>query len=254
MTGASTPDCRQGDCQHCGVCPDRKVKPIVFENFTPPKVKGPAASALPDIKKFRLRLSKTGPVRLLGHLEWKEALIRAFRRAGLPLVFSQGFHPLPRISFGPALPVGLSSLGEWVDVQCQGTMGVEEVERRLLGNFFPGTDLVEVREVALNSPFPKEEQRTYQARIDTRDLQEGSWQSFLAAESWPIQRSGKREEIIDLRPLIKEIRLTPLADNQTEIHWVLADGPGPEARPEWLLKNVFRLSDQQARQIPVVKL
>jgi radical SAM family uncharacterized protein/radical SAM-linked protein len=254
LTGASTPDCRQGDCQHCGVCPDRNVEPIVFKNFTPPEVKVPAASTLPDIKKFRLRLSKTGPVRLLGHLEWKEALIRAFRRAGLPLVFSQGFHPLPRISFGPALPVGLNSLGEWVDVQCQGTMGLEEVERRLLGNFFPGTDLVEVREVALNSPFPKEEQRTYQARIDTRDLQEGSWQSFLAAESWPIQRSGKREEIIDLRPLIKEIRITPLANNRTDIHWVLADGPGPEARPEWLLKNVFRLSDQQTRQIPVVKL
>lgn len=254
LTGDSTPDCRQGDCQLCGVCPDRKVKPVVFENFTPPEFNGPAASALPDIKKFRLRLSKTGPARLLSHLEWKEALIRAFRRAGLPLVFSQGFHPLPRISFGPALPVGLSSLGEWLDVQCQGTLGVEEVERRLLGNFFPGTDLVEAQEVALDSPFPKEEQRTYQARIDTRDLQEGSWQSFLAAESWPIQRSGKKETVIDLRPLIKEIRLTPLADNQTDIHWVLADGPGPEARPEWLLKNVFLLSDQQTRQVPVVKL
>ena len=89
----------------------------------------------------------------MSHLEWKEALIRAFRRAGLPLVFSQGFHPLPRISFGPALPVGLSSLGEWLDVQCQGTLGVEEVERRLLGNFFPGTDLVEAREVALEQSF-----------------------------------------------------------------------------------------------------
>jgi radical SAM family uncharacterized protein/radical SAM-linked protein len=254
LTGTSTPDCRQGDCRQCGVCPDREVKPIVFKNFIPPEVKAPTASALPEIKKFRLRLSKTGPARLLGHLEWKEALIRAFRRAGLPLVFSQGFHPLPRISFGPALPVGLSSLGEWLDVQCQGALGVEEVERRLLGNFFPGTDLVEVREVALNSPFPKEAHRTYQTQVDTRDLQEGSWQSFLAAESWPIQRSGKREEIVDLRPLIQEIRLTPLADNRTEIHWVLADGPGPEARPEWLLKNVFRLSDQQSRQIPVVKL
>ena len=39
LTGASTPDCRQGDCQHCGICPDRKVKPVVFENFTPPEVK-----------------------------------------------------------------------------------------------------------------------------------------------------------------------------------------------------------------------
>ncbi len=254
LSGDLTPDCRQGDCRQCGVCPDRKVKPIVFDHFTPPKLNGPAASAPPDIKKFRLRLSKTGPARLLGHLEWKEALIRAFRRAGLPLVFSQGFHPLPKISFGPALPVGLSSMGEWVDVQCQGSMGIKEVERRLVGNFFPGTDLVEVREVALNLPFPKEERRSYQARIDTGNLQEGSWQLFLAAESWPIQRSGKREGIIDLRPLIKEIRLTPLADNQTEIHWILADGPGPEARPEWLLKSIFLLSDQQARLIPVVKL
>ena len=150
--------------------------------------------------------------------------------------------------------MGLSSLGEWVDVQCQGTLSAEELERRLHGNFFPGTDLVEAREVLLNSPFPNEGPREYQAWIDTADLREGTWETFLAAESWPIQRLGKKEETIDLRPLIKDIRLALSADNRTEIRWVLADGPGPDARPEWLLKNVFRLSDQQARRVPVVKL
>lgn len=254
LSGGSTPDCRQGDCQDCGICPDRNVTPIVFNNFSPPQLMRPAAPAQPDIRKFRLRLSKTGPVRLLSHLEWKEALIRSFRRAGLPLAFSQGFHPLPRISFGPALPVGLSSLGEWVDIQCQGTLSAEELEQRLRGNFFPGTDLVEAREVPLNSPFPNEGPREYRAWIDTADLQAGSWETFLAAESWPIQRLGKKEETIDLRPLIKDIHVTPSADKRTEIRWILADGPGREARPEWLLRNVFRLSDQQARRVSVVKL
>ncbi len=66
LTGASTPDCRQGDCRQCGICPDREVEPILFERFTPPKGKPPVTFAPPDIKKFRLRLSKTGPARLLG--------------------------------------------------------------------------------------------------------------------------------------------------------------------------------------------
>ena len=120
--------------------------------------------------------------------------------------------------------------------------------------FSPGPTWSKSRKWRWTVLFLRKEQPRLPSPDRHRDLQEGSWQSFLAAESWPIQRFGKKETIIDLRPLIKEIRLTPLADNRTDIHWVLADGPGPEARPEWLLKNVFLLSDQQTRRIPVVKL
>ena len=95
LSGASTPDCRQGECQNCGICPDREVTPVVFQDFSPPKGARPAAPVRPDIRKFRLRLSKTGPARLLSHLEWKDALIRSFAGPACPCFFRRASIPSP---------------------------------------------------------------------------------------------------------------------------------------------------------------
>ncbi len=139
LTGQATPDCRQGECQQCGVCPSLEVEPLVFKEFTPHSDRSYVVYPKESVKKFRLLISKTGPSRFLGHLEWKEAIIRSLRRAKLPLAFSQGFHPMPRLSFGQALPVGLSSLGEWIDVQILDWMNAEQIRNQLPEELFPGT-------------------------------------------------------------------------------------------------------------------
>jgi radical SAM-linked protein len=66
---------------------------------------------------YRLRFSKEKKLKFLSHLELMRAMERAFRRAGLPLVYSGGFHPHPKISFGPALAVGISSNDEYLDIE-----------------------------------------------------------------------------------------------------------------------------------------
>ena len=66
--------------------------------------------------RYRLRYTKLGRVAFLGHLDLVRHLPRIFRRAGLELFYSIGFHPKPELSFGPALGLGIPSLGELVDV------------------------------------------------------------------------------------------------------------------------------------------
>jgi radical SAM-linked protein len=66
--------------------------------------------------RLRVCYGKTGPLRFLGHLEVCAALERAVRRARLPVAFGQGFHPKAKLAFGPALPVGVAGLHEYVDV------------------------------------------------------------------------------------------------------------------------------------------
>ena len=66
--------------------------------------------------RYRLTYSKLNGARWLSHLELVSAIYRSLRRSGLPLTFSSGFHPLPRVSFHGALPVGMESLGESLDV------------------------------------------------------------------------------------------------------------------------------------------
>jgi radical SAM-linked protein len=66
---------------------------------------------------IRVEFSKTGRLRYLSHLELVTTFHRALRRAGFPLEYSQGFHPSPRISFGPPLSVGVAGLAEYFDME-----------------------------------------------------------------------------------------------------------------------------------------
>jgi radical SAM family uncharacterized protein/radical SAM-linked protein len=82
-------------------------------------------------RRFRLRFQKVGPAALLGHLDLGRELPRAIRRAGVRLRYSEGYHPKPDLSFGPALSLGVASLDEYVDVKLIDAPGEEELIARL---------------------------------------------------------------------------------------------------------------------------
>jgi radical SAM family uncharacterized protein/radical SAM-linked protein len=88
--------------------------------------------------RFRLRYSKLGPAAFLAHLDLVRHLPRAFRRAGLEIYYSKGFHPKPALSFGPALGLGIPSLGEMVDVKLVGKLTAGEILSRLRSVSPPG--------------------------------------------------------------------------------------------------------------------
>ncbi len=67
--------------------------------------------------RYRARFEKFGRLRFLGHLDLSRTLMRALRRAGVQFLYSEGFNPRPRVVFGPALSVGISSEGEYVDFE-----------------------------------------------------------------------------------------------------------------------------------------
>ncbi len=113
-TGIYTPDCRVHGCQQCGVCDFKTVQPQVAARKNEAKPGCPLPS--PDQKEvnpagdesfqYRIEFSKTDEARLLSHLEMLQVFFRAFRRLRLPLCFSKGFNPTPKVSFGPALSHG----------------------------------------------------------------------------------------------------------------------------------------------------
>lgn len=83
---------------------------------------------------WRFRLAKRGRMRFLSHLDLMRTIARAFRRAGLRLVYSEGYHPHPLFSFGPALAVGIESEAEYFDALLQEDPGTEE---EVLGRLNP---------------------------------------------------------------------------------------------------------------------
>ncbi|HVR62259.1 MAG TPA: TIGR03960 family B12-binding radical SAM protein [Polyangia bacterium] len=93
-------------------------------------------------QRYRLRYTKTGRVAYLGHLDLIRHLPRIFRRAGLELFYSGGFHPKPDLSFGPALGLGIPSLGELIDVRLIDRLSPDELLRRLRPVSLGGVDFL----------------------------------------------------------------------------------------------------------------
>jgi len=117
MAAMVVPDCSFAACSSCGVC-----GPGFGHNRIAPPPPIPAASAQVRpvsrrVQRLRLRFTKEGDAALLSHLDLLRLLERALRSAALPISFSAGFHPLPRLQVGHALPLGVEGGGELLDLE-----------------------------------------------------------------------------------------------------------------------------------------
>jgi radical SAM family uncharacterized protein len=139
LRGESTPDCARAACSDCGVCADRTPPPR--PGVSAPEVVGYGRKSRPRHEagetklRFRLRYGVEEQYRFAGHLDRVRALYRSIRRSELPVLYTKGFSPKPMLSFGPPLPVGLLSDGEYVDVFASARYSGNIV--RDLGPFLP---------------------------------------------------------------------------------------------------------------------
>ena len=161
--GLETPDCRRDGCQDCGVCDHDRID---LRLDRPPAVRPAPASrrgpAPPQPVRYRLTYAKLEQARWLGHLELVGAFYRSLRRSGLPLVFSDGFHPLPRVSFHGALPVGVESLAETLDVELAEILAPAALVDALNRVLPPGIKIVEAVRLPKRLPPPRLEMAVYQ--------------------------------------------------------------------------------------------
>ena len=117
------PDCRHGDCSACGIpgLPNDTKLTAPVEEARFQELIAKARTASPPRADtgitwpVRIRFEKRGLARFISHLELGTLLGRAFRMSRVPLAFSQGHHPHPKLAFGPPLPVGVEGLGEFFD-------------------------------------------------------------------------------------------------------------------------------------------
>ena len=147
-----SPPCQGGDCQRCGICNGKTVR---VRESSPNEIASLARREDRRVfkrglkKKVRLRFTKKGEIRFISHLELAHLFYRASKRAGLPLCYSEGFHPMPRIIFATALPVGVESLLEIVDLELEGSITPREIIERLNQTLPQGIGITEAEEVPL---------------------------------------------------------------------------------------------------------
>ena len=97
--------------------------------------------------KLRVKYSKMESARFLSHLELMKAMERAFRRARIPLAFSEGFNPHPKISYASALSVGTASRGEYLDIELGTRVDLIAFKNQVNNNLIKGVEVLDVKEI-----------------------------------------------------------------------------------------------------------
>ncbi|MCK6540039.1 MAG: TIGR03936 family radical SAM-associated protein [Anaerolineales bacterium] len=187
--------------------------------------------------RVRITFTKQGALRYIGHLDLHRLWERAMRRADLPLAYSQGFHPQPKISLAAALPLGFSSRGEVLDVRLNEEVSVEDISSRLKDNLPPDINVREIKSVDERLPALQTQvlSAAYDVRltepIDGSELKRKA-ESVMMAESIIRERRGKS---YDLRPLIEMMSVITQADGTAWLKMTLAAREGATGRPEEVL-------------------
>lgn len=203
ISEVDTEDCRNGKCAACGVCDFKDVTTRIS-----PKSElsawPPSEELQPQPARMRLRFAKTGAMIYLSHLELITVFTRAVSRGWVPILFSLGFHPHPRFSFGTATSVGVESQAEYMDMFVASGITAEEVRGRLNAVLPEGLSILESVEADVKSPsistlINATRYRITFANFSTEELSQRCVQ-FLAHDAFVIERHKKgQSQSVDLR-------------------------------------------------------
>jgi len=202
-------------------------------------VSRPERQVTPPAQRLSIAFAVSGAARYVGGLDMGRAWVRALRRAGLPLAYSFGFNPHPRVSLAAPLPVGFAAERELVDAYLDARVPPATVAERLSSQLPPGLSVRGVEDLPLQAPplASRVQAADYVVHLldpAPADLPE-RLARLLAAKSLPYARVRPGKEVrFDLRPRIIEARLEE-QHAEPVLFLRLQLGPSGAARPEDVL-------------------
>jgi radical SAM-linked protein len=185
--------------------------------------------------KYRILFSKTEGMRFTGHLDLFRAWERLLRRAQVPLAYSSGYHPHPKIQIGAALPLGVTGDNELVDIETAEECDASALAHQISEAVPPGVS--DIRVTALPADSPGLEKLVVAGDYFAVPL-EGAWpddlpqriERLLASDTLPRERRGKA---YDLRP-----RILSLAQDNNALRMRLRLEPDATGRPDEVLSTL----------------
>ncbi len=260
-----TRDCRTNGCSNCGVCRKAGSKGLTcsFGSYTAKDsathYSTPSQTA-PDNSSFcyRLRFTKTGSARFLSHLELSRCFARCMRRAKLPLKYSSGFHPHPRIIFNEALPVGLESREEFLDILLAQKLDKDEIPLKINCCLPEGIKVLSADEIPLkNKPvidrinkyaicFPEKTTSDFAPQMEIERFIE----AFKKQKKFILESIKKGKSFqTDLKQIVREISLTANKTLELELN------PGEIKTPRItdIAGRILHLGDKEKKALKIIK-
>jgi len=207
---------------------------------------------------IRVKYSKDGPITYISHLNLAQVFTRTLRRADIPVVVSNGFNPRLRISFGPPLPLGISSISEYLDIRIKGEIKVEEFVKRLNLSLPQGLRVLKAKIITPDSnslvklidkasyvltlkmkkkQFDFTEKKPEDERTELRQKIEKYNKSFLNLEEIIIEKQIKNgSKRIDIKPSILDLKVQNFNYPILKLHLEIRIGQQGNLNPRYVAK------------------
>lgn len=201
----------------------------------------------------RVKYCKDGPIKYISHLNLAQVFTRAIRRADLPVVISGGFNPRFRISFGPPLPLGISSSSEYLDIRLKEEVKVEELTERLNLILPQGLKILRVKTIhsSADSLVKIIDRASYVITLkikeklleSEREIEKNN-KRFLNLDEITVEKQTKNGiKRIDIRPSILDISVKKFKKQILELGLELKIGQQGNLNPHYVARAWLSNSD-----------
>ena len=199
--------------------------------------------------KARIKFRKNGVIRFIGHLDVMRYFQKAMRRAGIPIKYSSGYSPHMIMSFAQPLGIGVTSDGEYLDIELTGPIASEEAVERLNREMVEGMEIISFLQIPEEKKYsgmtsiaaadylvrPKEAGRSLECL-------ESEITAFLEQnEITVLKKTKKGEKETDIRPMILSF-----LQKEDGIHLRLRAGSEANLKPELLMESFFSFIEKPA--------
>ena len=264
LEALTVPDCAFDGCSHCGICGTDFGHNVVVK---PPPIPEFAGNFQPNrnrVQRFRVWFGKQGEMALVSHLDLVRLFDRAVRRASLPIAFTGGYHPGPRISLANALSLGVTSSGEIADFELTERMDVQEFRQKLAAQLPSQMPIYQVEEVDVKAPAATRllEKAEYLLKVEaSKSTCIEEWQTWIDAINaskeitWEkTTKSGKKQEV-NLRDRLYDLTIDPKnvkEDNSVMLRYVgSCRNDGTLLNPENVIYMLEQVSDREIQLLEV---
>lgn len=219
----------------------------------------------PTVQRLRIRYAKRGRLRFTSHRDFARAFERALRRAKVPMAYSAGFTPHPKVSYANAAPTGVASEAEYLEIGLAEVRDLDELKAALDAALPEGLDILDVVEAAPGALADRLEASAWQIELPGVAEAEATaaLEAFLAAEIVEVTRTTKNgPRTFDARAAVVAARIT--RSDATPERRVGTDGTPcaildvvvrqvtPAVRPDDVLAGLARVADLRPPQSPRV--
>ncbi len=268
----TVPDCSFHECSSCGVCgPELGANEVISPNQIPIKHE---PKELKTEKKLRVRVkfAKITPLHLISHLDLIRLLERSLRRSQLPVSYTGGFHPLPRLQIALALPLGIEGLGEWMNIDFFEEINPLLIKEQLQKVLPQGINLLEVKAIPITKISLAQELIQSHWTFDL--ISQSNEKSSIETWNLAIQKITQSKTLIwkdtdkkgryrerDFRPMLEKINLISWQDFSSEkfvsieLHSLISSN-GQSIKPlhiqHWLsqiLSNTLEIKNIQRKEL-----